>query len=354
MLFQQFRAGGCLSYLIGCERSHAAALIDPEISLLERYVGEAGAAGLRLEYLVDTHTHADHFSATHTLAQRLSIPVVMYRSTEVSHVDMRVDEGEELRLGDLRLEVMHTPGHTSDSMCLVAADRVVTGDTLLIQSTGRTDLPTGDPVAMHASLFERILALDDRLQVYPAHDYKGRSSTTIGEERASNPRLQLRDVDAFVAQMRSLSLSMPVHLTEALRVNRTGGKSVAQMIEEATRAVPFMSMHELGRRLQEGPRDLTVLDVRERDAYDASHLPGALHLARGQLELRIDGVLPDPTTRLVVYCELGMISTLAVATLRAMGYLRAVALDGGLAAWRDAGLPLVSSARQPQAAERTA
>jgi len=353
MIFEQFRAGGCLSYLIGCERSHAAALVDPEISLLERYVGEASAAGLRLEYLVDTHTHADHFSATHTLAQRLSLPAVMYRSTEVSRVDLRVDEGEELLLGDLRLEVLHTPGHTSDSMCIVAGDRVFTGDTLLIQSTGRTDLPTGDPVAMHASLFDRVLALDDRLQVYPAHDYQGRSSTTIGAERASNPRLQLRDVSAFVAQMQSVSLSMPVHLTEALRVNRTGGRSVAQMIDEATRAVPFMSMHELGRRLLGGARELTILDVRERDAYEAGHLPDALHLARGQLELRIDEIVPDPTTRLVVYCELGKISTLAVATLRTMGYLRAVALDGGLGAWREAHLPLVTFASHPQAAAQT-
>jgi len=353
MIFQQFRTGGCLSYLIGCERSRAAALVDPEISLAGRYVCEAGSAGLRLEYLIDTHTHADHFSATHALAKRLSLPAVMYRSTEVGHVDLRVDDGEELRLGDLRLEVMHTPGHTSDSMCLVAGDRLVTGDTLLIQSTGRTDLPTGDPVAMHASLFDRLLALDDQLQVFPAHDYKGRSGTTIGAERASNPRLQLRDVDAFVAQMQSLSLSMPVHLTEALRVNRTGGKSVAQMIEEATRSVPFMSMHELERRLRDGARDLTVLDIREHEAYGAGHLPGALHLARGQLELCIDGVVPDPATRLVVYCERGMISTLAVATLRAMGYLRAVALDGGFHAWRDAGLPLATSECHPQAAAQT-
>jgi len=281
----------------------------------------------------------------------------MYSSTEVSHVDLRIDDGEELLLGDLRLEVLHTPGHTSDSMCLVAGDRVFTRDTLLIQSTGRTDLPTGDPAAMHASLFDRILALDDRLQVFPAHDYKGRSATTIGAERASNPRLQLRDVDAFMAQMQSLSLSMPVHLTEALRVNRTGGKSVAQMIEETTRAVPFMSVHELGRRLHEGARDLTILDVRERDAYEGGHLPEALHLARGQVELRIDDVVPDPATRLVAYCDLGKISTLAVATLRAMGYLRAVALDGGLGAWREAGLPLVTSAsarnlREPTAGSR--
>lgn len=342
MLFHQFRAGGCLSYLLACERSHVAALVDPEISLVERYLGEASSVGLRLKYVIDTHTHADHFSATHTVAQRLSLPAVMHRATEVVHVDLRVEDGEELLVGDLRLQVMHTPGHTSDSMCLVTSDRVLTGDTLLIQATGRTDLPTGDPAAMHASLFGKLLGLDDSLLVFPAHDYEGRSSTTLGAQRATNPRLQLRDPAAFVAQMRSLSLAMPTHLTEALRTNRSGAKSVAQMIEEATRAVPFMSMQEVRRRIAEGAGDLRPLDVRERDAFEAGHLPGALHLARGQLELRIDEVVPDPSTRLVVYCELGKISTLAVATLRAMGYLRAAALDGGLRAWKEAGFPVTS------------
>jgi glyoxylase-like metal-dependent hydrolase (beta-lactamase superfamily II)/rhodanese-related sulfurtransferase len=340
MNFHQFRAGGCLSYLLGCDRTHVAALVDPEISLLDRYLGEASRSGLRIEYVVDTHTHADHFSATHAVARRLSVPAVMHRATSVTHVDMRVDDGEMLIVGDLRLRVLHTPGHTSDAMCLVAGDRVLTGDTLLIQATGRTDLPTGDPATLHRSLFEKVLALDDALEVYPAHDYKGRSSTTVGAERATNPRLQLRDPEAFVAQMRSLSLDMPVHLTEALRTNRTGGKSVEQLLDEARRVVPFMAMDELVRRLAGGGRDLAILDVRERAAYEAAHLPGAIHLARGQLELRIDEVVPDPDTRLVVVCELGKISTLAVATLRTMGFTRAVALDGGVTAWREAGYPV--------------
>jgi glyoxylase-like metal-dependent hydrolase (beta-lactamase superfamily II) len=255
-----------------------------------------------------------------------------------------VDDGEELLVGDLRLGVMRTPGHTADSMCLLAGDRILTGDTLLIEATGRTDLPTGDPAALHASLFEKLLKLDDALQVFPAHDYKGRSSTTLGAERTKNPGLQLEDPEAFVAQMRSLSLSMPIHLTEALRTNRTGGKSVAQLIEEATRTVPFMSMQELRRRIERGPRDFALLDVREWDAYQAGHLAGAIHLARGQLELRVDDVIPDPTQRVVVYCELGKISTLAVSTLRTMGYTCAVALDGGLKAWREAGFPLSAPA----------
>ena len=137
-----------------------------------------------------------------------------------------------------------------------------------------------------------------------------------------------------------LNLSMPTHLTEALRTNMSGGKTVAQMLAEATSKVPFMGMAELRTRIDSTPTDQIVLDVRERDAYEAGHIPGARLLPRGQLELRVNSELPDPTARIVVCCEIGRISTLATATLRTMGFQRAVALDGGVKAWSEAGYPL--------------
>ena len=140
--------------------------------------------------------------------------------------------------------------------------------------------------------------------------------------------------------MRALDLKMPSHLTEALRTNRSGGKTVEQLIAEAASRVPFMAMDEVRRRFERADPDLVLLDVRERDAYQAGHIPGALHVPRGQIELRIDDVLPDPTRRIVVYCELGKISTLAAATLQSMGFGRAVALDGGIRMWREAGYPV--------------
>ena len=133
---------------------------------------------------------------------------------------------------------------------------------------------------------------------------------------------------------------MPTHLTEALRTNMSGGKTVAQMLDEAAACVPFMSMAELRARVEAAPADLIVLDVRERDAYEAGHIPGARLLPRGQLELRVNNELPDPTTRIVACCEFGRISTLAAATLRLMGFQRAVALDGGMKNWVEAGYPM--------------
>ena len=340
MLFEQIASGGCRSYLVGCAESCAAALIDPELSQIDRYLALAARHGLRIRYLVDTHTHADHFSATRELAARLGVPVAMHQSSPAPFVDMRLGDGESIALGQLRVNVMHTPGHTRDSMCLRIENRLFTGDTLLIGATGRTDLPTGDPEALHDSLFGCVLRLDPALEVYPAHEYKNRSHTTLAQELEHNPRLQKRDRGEFVEMMRNLNLSMPTHLTEALRTNLSGGKTVAQLLAEAAAIVPFMSLDELRVRIAGGASDLVVLDVRERDAYISGHIPGARLLPRGQLELRVNEELPDPTLRILTVCEFGRVSTLAAATLRTLGFQRAIALDGGMKAWRDAGYPL--------------
>lgn len=340
MIFEQIATGGCQSYLLGCPDTCAGAVIDPEVSQIDRYLALASRDALRIRFVIDTHTHADHFSAARQLADRLGALTVMHRASPAPRVDLRVDDGEMMVLGKLRLQVLYTPGHTADSMCLVSDDRVFTGDTLLIGGTGRTDLPTGDPEALYDSLFGRLLKLDPALKIYPAHDYKDRTHSTIGEEIATNPRLQRSERTAFVQMMKSLDLSMPTHLTEALRTNMSGGKTVAQMLAEAAACVPFMSMAELRTRVEAAPADLIVLDVREREAYQAGHIPGARLLPRGQLELRVDDELPDPTARIVTCCEFGRISTLAAATLRTMGFQRAVALDGGMKSWREAGYPL--------------
>ena len=290
--------------------------------------------------MVDTHTHADHFSASRELGKAFGVPVVMNRLSPAPYSDLRLDDGDMLIAGELKLTAMHTPGHTRDSLCLVMEDRVFTGDTLLIGGTGRTDLPSGDPHALHESLFDKLLRLPGETLVYPAHDYKGRSHSTIAEEIASNPRLQQTERGAFVAMMQALDLAAPTHLTEALRTNMTGAKTVAQLLAEASAKAPFMSLQELNDRLGGNSRDLVVVDLRERDAFDAGHVPTARHLPRGQLELRVNSEFPDPTVRIVTCCEFGKISTLAAATLRELGFLRASALHGGIKDWRDAGYPL--------------
>jgi glyoxylase-like metal-dependent hydrolase (beta-lactamase superfamily II) len=340
MIFEQIATGGCQSYLIGCPDACVAALIDPEIRQLDRYHGSLARGGLTLRYVIDTHTHADHFSASHEIARKLGVPVVMFRDSPAPFADLRLQDGDMLVIGSIRMQAIHTPGHTRDSMCLLTGDRLFTGDTLLIGGTGRTDLPTGDPEALYDSLFNRILKLDPELKVFPAHDYKQKGSSTIAAELETNPRLRKRDRAEFVEMMNHLNLTAPTHLTEALRTNMTGGKTVAQLLAEAAAKIPFVSLAELDARIARGGADLVVLDVRERDAFNAGHVPGARHLPRGQLELRVNDELPDPTARIVTVCEFGKISTLAAATLRDLGFVRATALDGGMKGWREGGLPL--------------
>ena len=342
MIFEQIATGGCQSYLLGCGESHSAILIDPHLQQIDTYLGRAARDGLRIRYVLDTHTHADHFSAAKELGRQLDVPVVTSKLSPAPYASFKLDDGEILRVGNMRLKAIHTPGHTRDSMCVLTEDRIFTGDTLLIGGTGRTDLPTGDPDQLYDSLFGRVLKLDPALLVYPAHDYKGRSHSTIGDEIANNPRLQKRDRAEFIAMMKELNLAAPTHLTEALRTNMSGGKTVEQLLSEASAHVPFVSMAELAERVNRNDLGLILLDVREKEEFAKGHIPGARHLPRGQLELRVNSELPDPTQRILVACEFGRISTLAAATLRELGYTKAAALDGGIKAWREGGLPMTT------------
>jgi glyoxylase-like metal-dependent hydrolase (beta-lactamase superfamily II)/rhodanese-related sulfurtransferase len=345
MIFHQIATErGCQSYLVACEHACTAIIIDPEETQIDRYLGLAAQDGVRIHYVLDTHTHADHFSGTIEMAEELDVPVIMHRDSPAPYVDLRVDDGEKINLGKLSLNILHTPGHTADSICVHVEDRVFTGDTLLIGGCGRSDLPSGDPDQLYDSLFNKLLLLDPATRVYPAHIYNNREHSTLEEEAAKNPRLQLKERDEFVAQMRRLTLREPDHLSEALRTNLSGGKTVEQLISAAARNVPFMSLEEVLRRVESGDSEVLLLDVRERDAFERGHIPGATHIPRGQLELRVNDALPDPTKRIVVYCEIGRVSTLATATLREMGFSRAVALDMGMKQWIENGYPVATEA----------
>jgi glyoxylase-like metal-dependent hydrolase (beta-lactamase superfamily II) len=218
-IFEQIRSAGCLSYLLGCAREKICVVIDPELDKADDYVGLARFFESKLLYAIDTHTHADHHSACKVMRERHGIQVAMHADAEAPYVDLRVTEGDSIRFGQCSLQVIHTPGHTQDAMCLLFKDRIFTGDTLLIGGCGRTDLPGGNPEAQYHSLL-KLKALTGELRIYPGHDYR-EAVSTLADEQQKNPRLQLASKEEFIHFMTSRKPPLPRKIQEALEWNRT-------------------------------------------------------------------------------------------------------------------------------------
>jgi glyoxylase-like metal-dependent hydrolase (beta-lactamase superfamily II) len=226
MIFRQLfdHESSTYTYLLAERRGGEALLIDPVLEQTDKYVRLVDELGLRLVMAVDTHIHADHVTALGALRDHTGCATAMGEQTKAECVSVRLRDGERVRVDDLALEVLYTPGHTDDSYSLLLPDRVFTGDTLLIRGTGRTDFQNGDPAAQYDSLFGRLLWLPDDTFVYPAHDYNGMTVSTIGEERAHNPRLQVRSKQEYVELMNGLVLSSPRLMDVAVPANRACGR----------------------------------------------------------------------------------------------------------------------------------
>src|SRR5919198_4088603 len=193
MIFRQLfdNVSSTYSYLMASRKGGEALIIDPVLERVDRYLQLVKELDLKLVKAVDTHIHADHITGLGALRDRTHCITVMGENAKVDVVSMRLSDGDRLDIEGISLDVIYTPGHTDDSYSFTMGDRVFTGDTLLIRGTGRTDFQNGDPRAQYESIFNRLLKLPDETLVYPAHDYKGDTVSTIGEERKCNPRLQV-------------------------------------------------------------------------------------------------------------------------------------------------------------------
>lgn len=227
MLFRQLFDSESCTYTYLLADGAEALLIDPVLGHADAYERLCEELGLRLVVAVDTHTHADHVTATGKLADDIGCRIAMGEKSGVECAIERLREGETLRVGGLRLKAIYTPGHTDDSYSFLMDDRVFTGDTLLIRGTGRTDFQNGDPRAAWDSLSNKLLRLDDETLVYPAHDYKGWTVSTIGEERRHNPRLQVRSAEEYAELMANLKLPHPKMMDVAVPANRLCGRESA-------------------------------------------------------------------------------------------------------------------------------
>ncbi|HET7306347.1 MAG TPA: MBL fold metallo-hydrolase [Gammaproteobacteria bacterium] len=230
MLFRQLSdsASSTYTYLLADWPSGEALLIDPVLEQVDNYDRLLAELDLKLAATLETHTHADHVTAAGRLADEHGSKIVAGEQSRAGCVHERLHDGETLWVGDVAVEAIYTPGHTDDSYCYRLHDRIFTGDTLLIRGTGRTDFQNGDAFAAYDSLFNKLLKLPDETFVYPGHDYKGWTVSTIGEERAHNPRLQVGSAQEYAAMMGRLNLPSPRLIDEAVPANlRCGRQAVS-------------------------------------------------------------------------------------------------------------------------------
>ena len=341
MIFRQMfdSVSSTFSYLLASRRGGEALIIDPVIEKVDRYLQLVKELDLKLVKAVDTHMHADHVTGLGALRDRTQCITVMGEQSKVDVVSMRVAEGDKLQIDGLALDAIYTPGHTDDSYSFLMEDRVFTGDTLLIRGTGRTDFQNGDARAQYDSIFNKLLKLPEPTFVYPAHDYKGDTVSTIGEERAFNPRLQVKSLDEYVELMNNLHLPNPKMMDVAIPSNMRIG--LAQ--DEVARTGLALSAEDAMRLV--GREDVKFVDLRERTER-AKHgsIPGAIHVAYTDLHesIGVGGVLRQlaNSTRLVFYCAYGERSAMAVQAAHKAGLPAAVHLQGGIAAWAQAHGPL--------------
>lgn len=227
MLFRQLYDldTGTYTYLLAEQPGGEAVIIDPVLEQMNAYLQLLRELDIRLIKAIDTHTHADHVTAMGKLRETTGCVTLMGEQTKAECVSLRVRDGEIIHVGALTLRALYTPGHTDESYSFVMDDRVFTGDTLLIRGTGRTDFQNGDARAQYDSLFNKLLKLPDATLVYPGHDYKGWTVSTIGEEKRHNPRLQVQSVDEYVNIMNNLNLPNPKYMDVAVPANLACGRT---------------------------------------------------------------------------------------------------------------------------------
>src|SRR5437764_481330 len=282
MLFRQLfdSDSGTYTYLLASRPGGEALIIDPVIEKVERYLQLINELDLKLVKAVDTHLHADHVTGLGALRDCTRCITVMGEMSKVDVVSMRLAEGDKLTIEGVALDVLYTPGHTDDSYSFRMRDRVFTGDTLLIRGTGRTDFQNGDARAQYDSIFNKLLRLPEETLLFPAHDYKGETVSTIGEEKAFNPRLQVKSVDEYAELMSKLKLPNPKMMDVAVPANMRVGLAQDAIARHGWALAATDALALVGKP------GIAFIDLRERSEREKHGvIPGSLHAPYPELAL---------------------------------------------------------------------
>jgi sulfur dioxygenase len=339
MIFRQLfdSVSGTYTYLLASRRGGEALIIDPVLEKVDRYIQLVNELDLKLVKAVDTHLHADHITGLGALRDRTHCITVMGDMSKVDVVSMRLTEGDKLTIEGVALDVLYTPGHTDDSYSFLMKDRVFTGDTLLIRGTGRTDFQNGDPRAQYDSIFNKLLKLPDETMVFPAHDYKGETVSTIGEEKTFNPRLQVKSLDQYVTLMNGLNLPNPKMMDVAVPANMRVGFAQEAIAQRGWAVSAADAIKLVGRA------DVALIDLREKSEREKHGvIPGSLHAPYPDLQdnIRPGGMLHELAAatgkRILFYCAFGERSAMAVQAAQDSGISAACHIHGGIDAWKNA------------------
>ncbi len=340
------------TYLLGDNESRQAVLIDPVFEQVRRDASLVEELGLELLYTIDTHVHADHVTGSWLLKERLGSQILLGKQGSAEGVDRYLEHGDRVEFGKRYLEVRATPGHTDACLTLVLDDesRAFTGDALLIRGAGRTDFQQGDPGLLYRSVHSQIFTLPDSCLIYPGHDYRGLTATSVAEERQFNPRLggALSEND-FAGYMNNLGLAHPKQMEIAVPANlKCGRPDETQRHDSESDWAPlnytFAGIWEIQPQwVEEHLRDVQILDVREQEEFDGplGHIPGAKLIPLGRLGKQLDKIAKGQP--IVTVCRAGGRSARASLMLQQAGFSNVANLAGGILRWRAQNLTVVGA-----------
>ncbi|MEL6184132.1 MAG: MBL fold metallo-hydrolase [Myxococcota bacterium] len=360
MLFRQLfdPSSSTYTYLLADERTGSAILIDPVMEQTTRDIQLLRELGLTLLFTLETHVHADHVTSSGVLRTQLGSKSVMSAEAGVGCADRLVGPGERVEFGSEAVEVRLTPGHTPCSLTFVhhESGRVFTGDALLIRGCGRTDFQGGDPQVLYRAVHRQILSLPESFEIYPGHDYKGRTVSTVGEEKRHNPRLgEGRSEAEFVEIMNQLDLPRPKLIDIAVPANQRCGFETLGRGASPDRADPETGAWAPIARSPQGapevsvewvrehPEGVQVVDVREPEEFEGElgHLPRAQLIPLGTLADAVSGL--DPHRPLVVVCRSGGRSGKGAKLLEELGFKQVASMAGGMLRWNATAAPAAAS-----------
>jgi len=338
MIFRQLfdKTSSTYTYLLASAKGREALIIDPVLENVERYIQLLTELDLKLVKVIDTHIHADHISGIAELRDKTNCVTVMGDKTPADIVSMQVSDEELIKTDGLEFRALFTPGHTSESFSYLMNDRVFTGDTLLIRGTGRTDFQNGDPQDSYNSIFNKLLKLPDETLVYPAHDYKGDTVSTILEEKKFNPRLQIKSANEYIEIMNNLNLPDPKLMDVAVPNNLKLGINLdRQKVNNGIEPNEFNDY-----LLDQG---MILIDLREQGEVDKiGKIKNSTRISFPEIDCYLNRNKKElQNRRILFYCAIGQRSTLAVQISKSYQYNKCLHLIGGLKSWKYAGLNLI-------------